>query len=112
MFGRGADAEMRSALGVAVFSGMLGVTLLGIFFTSVFYSAVMWFTQRRPPHSALNAAPANPAPQSRRRHGEKTPRTRVAQKGGSILVKQIELGNMRRIYRPLTTLPPHSPQLP
>jgi hydrophobe/amphiphile efflux-1 (HAE1) family protein len=34
---RGAGAEMRQALGTAVFSGMLGVTLLGLFLTPVFY---------------------------------------------------------------------------
>lgn len=33
----GAGAEMRFAIGLAVFSGMLGVTLLGLFFTPVFY---------------------------------------------------------------------------
>jgi multidrug efflux pump len=33
----GAGAEMRQALGVAVFSGMLGVTLFGIFLTPVVY---------------------------------------------------------------------------
>src|SRR5262249_17930359 len=33
----GAGAEMRRSLGVAVFSGMLGVTLFGIFLTPVFY---------------------------------------------------------------------------
>ncbi len=33
----GAGAEMRSTLGVAVFSGMLGVTVFGIFLTPVFY---------------------------------------------------------------------------
>jgi HAE1 family hydrophobic/amphiphilic exporter-1 len=33
----GAGAEMRQALGTAVFSGMLGVTLLGLFLTPVFY---------------------------------------------------------------------------
>jgi multidrug efflux pump subunit AcrB len=33
----GAGAEMRQALGTAVFSGMLGVTLVGLFFTPVFY---------------------------------------------------------------------------
>jgi hypothetical protein len=32
----GAGAEMRRSLGVAVFSGMLGVTLFGIFLTPVF----------------------------------------------------------------------------
>jgi multidrug efflux pump subunit AcrB len=33
----GAGAEMRSTLGIAVFSGMLGVTIFGIFLTPVFY---------------------------------------------------------------------------
>ncbi len=33
----GAGAEMRQALGVAVFSGMLGVTFFGLLFTPVFY---------------------------------------------------------------------------
>ena len=33
----GAGSEMRNALGVAVFSGMLGVTVFGLFLTPVFY---------------------------------------------------------------------------
>ena len=36
----GAGAEMRRALGTAVFSGMLGVTFFGIFLTPVFFSLV------------------------------------------------------------------------
>jgi multidrug efflux pump len=46
---KGAGAEMRFTLGVAVFSGMLGVTVFGIFFTPVFYSVIMWFTEKRTP---------------------------------------------------------------
>jgi multidrug efflux pump len=41
---KGAGAEMRVALGVAVFSGMLGVTIFGIFFTPVFYLVIRWFS--------------------------------------------------------------------
>ena len=37
----GAGAEMRQAMGVAVFSGMIGVTLFGLFLTPVFYTVVM-----------------------------------------------------------------------
>ncbi len=33
----GPGAEMRHAMGVAVFSGMLGVTFFGLFLTPVFY---------------------------------------------------------------------------
>jgi len=47
VLGTGAGAEMRHALGTAVFSGMLGVTVFGIFFTPVFYTVVMWFARRR-----------------------------------------------------------------
>jgi multidrug efflux pump len=43
---KGAGAEMRVALGVAVFSGMLGVTIFGLFFTPIFYSLIMWFADR------------------------------------------------------------------
>ena len=53
-FATGAGAEMRRALGTAVFSGMLGVTLFGIFLTPVFYCVVDRFARR--------TAPAAPAP--------------------------------------------------
>jgi multidrug efflux pump len=43
----GAGAEMRRTLGIAVFSGMLGVTLFGIFLTPVFYYVVQWFGDLR-----------------------------------------------------------------
>ncbi|MGO4468750.1 efflux RND transporter permease subunit, partial [Pseudoduganella sp. RAF53_2] len=33
----GAGSEMRHAMGVAVFAGMLGVTFFGLFLTPVFY---------------------------------------------------------------------------
>src|SRR5205085_8241200 len=37
----GAGAEMRHAMGVAVFAGMIGVTLFGLFLTPVFYVVLM-----------------------------------------------------------------------
>ncbi len=37
VIGHGAGAEMRAAIGVAVFSGMVGVTFFGLVFTPVFY---------------------------------------------------------------------------
>jgi multidrug efflux pump len=37
----GAGAEMRQAMGVAVFSGMIGVTIFGLFLTPVFYVEIM-----------------------------------------------------------------------
>jgi HAE1 family hydrophobic/amphiphilic exporter-1 len=38
-FGTGAGSEMRQALGIAVFAGMIGVTVFGLLFTPVFYVA-------------------------------------------------------------------------
>ncbi|MBX3609863.1 MAG: multidrug efflux RND transporter permease subunit [Hydrogenophaga sp.] len=38
ILGSGAGSEMRRAMGIAVFSGMVGVTLFGIFMTPVFYA--------------------------------------------------------------------------
>jgi multidrug efflux pump len=38
----GAGAEMRQALGTAVFFGMLGVTFFGLVFTPLFYVFVRW----------------------------------------------------------------------
>ncbi|HEV3439921.1 MAG TPA: efflux RND transporter permease subunit [Gemmata sp.] len=40
VFASGAGAEMRRSLGIAVFSGMLGVTLFGIFLTPVFFALI------------------------------------------------------------------------
>ncbi len=58
----GAGAEMRAAMGVAVFSGMIGVTLFGIFMTPVFYVLVRRLTGDRPlkqsGESTFVAAPA------------------------------------------------------
>ncbi len=43
----GAGAEMRKALGVAVFSGMLGVTLFGLVLTPVFFYVIDWLGESR-----------------------------------------------------------------
>ncbi|MBV8834938.1 MAG: multidrug efflux RND transporter permease subunit, partial [Alphaproteobacteria bacterium] len=44
----GAGAEMRHAMGVAVFAGMIGVTLFGIFLTPVFYVLLRALAGNRP----------------------------------------------------------------
>jgi len=49
MISHGAGAEMRRALGTAVFGGMLGVTLFGIFLTPVFYYVIRWYAERSQP---------------------------------------------------------------
>ncbi len=43
----GAGAELRQALGTAVFGGMIGVTVFGLIFTPVFYVLCRWFTGLR-----------------------------------------------------------------
>ena len=47
ILGRGAGHEMRQSLGIAVFSGMLGVTLFGIFLTPVFFNVIEWAIDHR-----------------------------------------------------------------
>jgi multidrug efflux pump len=44
---KGAGAEMRQALGTAVFFGMLGVTFFGVFLTPVFYYVIRRLTPHR-----------------------------------------------------------------
>src|SRR5262249_15135416 len=47
MIASGAGAEMRRSLGIAVFSGMLGVTLFGIFLTPVFFYVITYVGETR-----------------------------------------------------------------
>jgi multidrug efflux pump len=44
----GAGAEMRQAMGIAVFAGMIGVTAFGLFLTPVFYVALRALTGNKP----------------------------------------------------------------
>jgi HAE1 family hydrophobic/amphiphilic exporter-1 len=46
----GAAAEMRRALGTVVVGGMLGVTLVGLYLTPVFFVVIRgWLARRQPP---------------------------------------------------------------
>jgi multidrug efflux pump len=67
----GAGAEMRRSLGTAVFGGMLGVTLFGVFLTPVFYYVIQWFGSKK-------RAPARPE------HGPPPPQV----DGNATLVEQ------------------------
>jgi len=49
VFAKGAGAEMRSTLGIAVFAGMLGVTVFGIFLTPVFFQLMETRDPKEPP---------------------------------------------------------------
>ena len=57
-FATGAGAEMRQALGIAVFSGMIGVTAFGLLFTPVFYVVCRAISQRLPKPPKLKPATA------------------------------------------------------
>jgi hydrophobe/amphiphile efflux-1 (HAE1) family protein len=61
----GAGAELRQALGTAVFSGMIGVTFFGLIFTPVFYVTTRWlgdlFKRRRSEAEPAPPAVAHPA---------------------------------------------------
>ena len=61
VFSAGAGAEIRRALGVAVFSGMLGVTVFGLFLTPVFYVLVRKLVTRRAPNEGPVAVPRREA---------------------------------------------------
>jgi multidrug efflux pump len=59
----GAGAEVRSATGITVFAGMIGVTLFGLFLTPVFYVGLRILSGRKlishdetTPHGALENA--------------------------------------------------------
>ncbi|MBB3950793.1 efflux RND transporter permease subunit [Aureimonas jatrophae] len=62
----GAGAEMRSAMGIAVFSGMIGVTLFGLFLTPLFYVLVrsLGTRRRRAPAAATGPTPALLSPEA------------------------------------------------
>ncbi|MDH4581700.1 efflux RND transporter permease subunit [Pseudomonas sp. BN415] len=51
----GAGAEMRHAMGVAVFSGMIGVTFFGLLLTPVFYVLIRGFVEKREARKAARA---------------------------------------------------------
>lgn len=67
LIGQGAGAEVRAATGITVFSGMLGVTLFGLFLTPVFYVTLRKLsgTQLKPHDNA-----ATPGAATRRHHPE------------------------------------------
>ncbi|KGL51990.1 multidrug efflux RND transporter permease subunit OqxB [Pantoea ananatis] len=57
ILGEGAGAEVRGVTGVTVFSGMLGVTLFGLFLTPVFYVTLRKLVTRKAAQQRLQNAP-------------------------------------------------------
>jgi hydrophobe/amphiphile efflux-1 (HAE1) family protein len=57
----GAGAELRQALGTAVFFGMIGVTAFGLVFTPVFYVIARWIASLGPRRGKKRLTDAQPA---------------------------------------------------
>ncbi|MCK6556474.1 efflux RND transporter permease subunit [Candidatus Binatia bacterium] len=69
VLGAGAGSEMRRSLGVAVFSGMLGVTAFGLLLTPVFYVVIRGLGERRaatapPPRPEATSASSSAGPRA------------------------------------------------
>ena len=103
IFGSGAGSEMRRAMGIAVFSGMLGVTLFGIFLTPVFYVLLRGRRGAAPPRCTTVAAQAAPplagtAPLPRERRRETAMREpRLAPRARASLAAAIAILRRRRL---------------
>ena len=54
----GPGSEVRQAMGIAVFAGMLGVTLFGLFLTPIFYVVVQGVAERLSRRRSHAAGPA------------------------------------------------------
>jgi hydrophobic/amphiphilic exporter-1 (mainly G- bacteria), HAE1 family len=57
---QGAGAEMRQSLGIAVFAGMIGVTIFGLLFTPTFYVVCRWIGAKLKGKPKTPAATAEP----------------------------------------------------
>jgi multidrug efflux pump len=73
VYSSGAGSEMRHAMGIAVFFGMLGVTLFGLFLTPVFYVALRAMNPRKLHSASKHQAPATPADGQPPAHGHPVP---------------------------------------
>ena len=77
MIASGAGAEMRRVMGVAVFSGMLGVTFFGLIFTPLFYVVVRGLVARR------GASAGTPLKEIRPLRHREQPQLAMEAEGGS-----------------------------
>ncbi|MDG9666593.1 efflux RND transporter permease subunit [Hahella sp. CR1] len=59
VYSSGAGAEMRHAMGVAVFSGMIGVTIFGLLLTPLFYHLIRRWVKKRDPQDAAQGEAAH-----------------------------------------------------
>ncbi len=92
----GAGAEMRTSLGVAVFSGMLGVTLFGIFLTPVFFYVVQWIRWGEPPAETGGRPVNSPPPGHQQGPANNSPESPTA----STRLASMEAPNTDRSHQP------------
>ena len=79
----GAGSEMRQAMGVAVFAGMIGVTFFGLLLTPLFYALLLRIGWKK--HHATTPAPTTPPPAHDAGHGV----TAAAAHGAALLLVPI-----------------------
>ena len=96
----GAGAEMRQSLGTAVFSGMIGVALFGIFLTPVFFFALLWFGGRKQAGTSLVAQSAVSAVEMRAACRKVRPRRSCRRQTRSARRRTDLSGNTRGSDRP------------
>jgi multidrug efflux pump len=60
VFSSGAGAEMRQAMGVAVFAGMIGVTIFGLFLTPIFYVVLEKLGVKKPAPAVVETTHIEP----------------------------------------------------
>jgi multidrug efflux pump len=73
VYSSGAGSEMRHAMGIAVFFGMLGVTLFGLFLTPVFYVTLRTLNPRKLHSAGKHEAPATVPHGQPATHGHPVP---------------------------------------
>jgi AcrB/AcrD/AcrF family len=69
----GAGSEMREAIGIAVFAGMLGVTTFGLFLTPVFFVTIETWLERRKQHLSYQGSSSGEVPRGEVPPGEVPP---------------------------------------
>src|SRR5262249_49168668 len=79
---QGAGAEMRRPLGTAVFAGMLGVTVFGIFLTPVFFFSILSLAKTRREPAAKDGVEAAAASADGTGHAHPSPEAILKAPGG------------------------------
>ena len=118
VFAHGAGAEMRQTLGIAVFSGMLGVTFFGIFLTPLFFTVIQSLGNRKgdqgaPKRSFLSSTAFTIRPQRACPAGERDCRLLTGPCPSLAIcftIRTSRMGSCLRVPLPLVTNLIHHPR--